>query len=134
MTISTSGSGKPRQGGTNGLLVAIAEDDRNLRESLGNIFEASGFGVRLFATANPLLNAPDFEDFDCIVADVGLPDIRGTELQVLVRSRRPELPVFLMTGRYELAERSAPGERFFLKPFNPVELLDAVHQALRSTS
>lgn len=107
MRASKSVPAQPGQGGKVSLLIAIAEDDRNLRESLGNLLEASGFTVRLFAAANPLLNAGDFDDFACIVADVGLPDISGIELQILVKSRRPGLPVFLMTGRYRSRNATA---------------------------
>jgi DNA-binding response OmpR family regulator len=51
-----------------------------------------------------------------------------------VNKARPELPVFLITGRHEFADQDqAPGasRRFFRKPFDAKALLAAVRDALR---
>jgi DNA-binding NtrC family response regulator len=58
----------------------------------------------------------------------------GFELRDLVKEARPDLPVFLITGRHEIADQSrARGiYGFFRKPFDADRLLAAVRDALRS--
>lgn len=48
-----------------------------------------------------------------------MPAMDGFELQRLVRERRPDRPVILITGSHEIAElpRATP-KRFFRKPFD----------------
>ena len=57
----------------------------------------------------------------------------GFELRDLVKKARPELPVFLITGRHEIADQArAQGiSGFFRKPFDGQALLAAVGDALR---
>ena len=59
-------------------------------------------------------------DLDVLITDIGMPGMDGFELRDLVRKARPELPVFLITGRHEIADQGrAQGiSGFFRKPFD----------------
>jgi DNA-binding NtrC family response regulator len=60
----------------------------------------------------------------------------GLELLRVVRSARPELPVFLITGYPEMLNRLPPVDprlyRVFKKPFDGQELLTAISDALNN--
>lgn len=113
-------------------VVAIVDDDPRLLESLEELFESADYVARSFSSARPFL-ATGLSDVDLLITDIGMPGIDGFELRDLVREQRPELPVFLITGRHEIADRGrAQGIcGFFRKPFDARALLAAVSDALR---
>ena len=67
------------------------------------------------------------------VTDIGMSGTDGFRLRDLVRKKRPELPVFLITGRRKLADhgRALGISGFFRRPFDAQVLLAAVGNALR---
>lgn len=116
-------------------LVAVVDDDPRLLESLENLLESANYAVRTFSSASALIEA-GLSDFDCLITDIGLPVMDGFALHDFVRKTRPELPVFLITGRHELDdERRANSKNasgFFRKPFDGLSLLTAVDDVLRT--
>jgi FixJ family two-component response regulator len=115
--------------------IAIVDDDPRLLESLENLFESVGLGARTFSSAKALIDA-GLSNIDCIVTDVGMPAVDGFELHDLVKKVRPDLPVFLVTGRDVAGDRQRAlisGIRgFFRKPFDGPSLLSAVESALNA--
>lgn len=61
-----------------------------------------------------------------------MPGLNGLELRDLVEKDRPDLPVILVTGRHETADRlrACGVGRLFCKPFDGSALLKAVGSAL----
>jgi FixJ family two-component response regulator len=118
--------------------IAVVDDDPRLLESLRELLESAGHSVRSFGSAQLLLaDEAVLAEAACLIADIGMPFIDGFELEKLVRQRRPELPVILITGRHEIADQQraiAQGSRFFRKPFDGQALLAAVDQALHCMS
>jgi FixJ family two-component response regulator len=113
-------------------MIAVVDDDPRLLESLEDLLESAGYLACCFSSAGALLTN-GLADVDAIITDIGLPGIDGFELRERVREVRPDLPVFLITGRHEIAdqERSRDAWGFFRKPFNGQDLLMAVENALR---
>jgi FixJ family two-component response regulator len=113
-------------------VVAIVDDDPRLLESLEDLLQSAGYAVRPFSSAGSLF-ASGLSGVDLIITDIGMPGVDGFELRDLVKKARPELPVFLITGRHELADQDrAQGiSGFFRKPFDGQALLAAIDNALR---
>jgi FixJ family two-component response regulator len=111
--------------------VAIVDDDSRLLESLEDLLESAGYDARAFSSAGALL-AGGLLDLDLLITDIGMPGTDGFELRDMVTKERPGLPVFLITGRHEIADQSrAKGiSGFFRKPFDARKLLAAVDEAL----
>ena len=80
-------------------VVAIVDDDPRLLESMGDLLESAGYVARSFSSAGSLL-VNGLSDLDLLITDIGMPGIDGFELRDLVLKSRPELPVFLITGRH----------------------------------
>jgi FixJ family two-component response regulator len=116
-----------------GPVVAIVDDDKRLLESLEDLLESAGYVTRTFSSAESLLLA-GLSDTDLLITDIGMPGTDGFELRDRVNKAHPALPVFLITGRHEIADQDrAQGiGRFFRKPFNAQALLAAVGDALRN--
>jgi FixJ family two-component response regulator len=112
--------------------VAVVDDDPRLLESLEDLLESAGYMVRPFSSARSLLIS-GLSDINLLITDIGMPGIDGFELRDMVKKARPELPVFLITGRHEMADqdRARGVNGFFRKPFDGQVLLAAVGNALR---
>ncbi|MBS7704987.1 response regulator [Chelatococcus asaccharovorans] len=112
-------------------VVAVVDDDPRLLESLEELLESASYAVRSFSSAAALIRA-GLAGLDLLITDVGMPGLDGFALRDLVNRERPELPVFLITGRHEIAEqiRARAVESFFCKPFDGQALLAAIARAL----
>ena len=117
-------------------IVAVIDDDYRVLESLEDLLESAGYGVRLFDSAQQFLDSA-IAEVDCVVSDIGMPGADGFALQAIIRNSRPTLPVILITGRDELAtaehEAARGGRLLFEKPFDTRELLAAIGSELRAS-
>lgn len=115
-------------------VVAVVDDDPRLLESLEELLESAGYAARTFSSAGSLL-ASGLSDLDVLITDIGMPGIDGFELRDLVNKARPELPMFLITGRHEIADQGrAQGiSGFFRKPFDAPALLTAIAETLHKS-
>lgn len=111
--------------------IAVVDDDIGMLESLEDLLESSGYETMAFSSAEALL-AAGLGSFDLVIADIGMPAMDGFELRDLALQERSELPVILVTGRHELAERGRKRgiDQVFRKPFDAGALLAAIGLAL----
>jgi two-component system response regulator FlrC len=110
--------------------ILLVEDDRALREALGDTLALGGHDYRAVECAEDALAALAAEPFGMVVSDVNMPGMDGHQLLGLVRSRHPQLPVLLMTA-YGAVDRAVEAMRqgaadYLVKPFEPRALLDLV--------
>jgi two-component system response regulator FlrC len=110
--------------------VLLVEDDRALREALGDTLELGGFEFEAVSCAEEALLAVAREPFGIVVSDVNMPGIDGHQLLARLRARQPQLPVLLMTA-HGAVERAVDAMRqgaadYLVKPFEPRALLDLV--------
>jgi len=116
-------------------VVAVVDDDHRTLESLADLLEAAGYDVRLYTSGKMLWTRGGLSDIDCLISDIGMPDMDGFELRRLALSERPELPVILITGRPELRAQDSSNierDRYFEKPFDGRQLLAAIRAVLGS--
>jgi FixJ family two-component response regulator len=114
-------------------MIAVVDDDPRVLESLENLFESAGHVVHTFSSAKALIEA-GLSNVDCVITDIGMPIMDGFELHDVVKKLRPDLPVFLITGRHEIGDQQRASAKdisgFFRKPFDGPALLAAVDNAL----
>src|SRR5262245_119497 len=115
--------------------VHIIDDDRLLRESLGDLLRSLNYHVNLYGSAVEFLNTelPDLPA--CLILDVRMPGTSGLELQQYLTRLNIRLPVILMTGFGDIP-MSVKGMKagavdFLTKPIRDQDLLDAVATAIR---
>lgn len=113
--------------------IAIVDDDARLLESLSDLLQSAGYEARAYSSAGMLL-AGGLMELDLLITDIGMPGTDGFELREMVTKERPDLPVFLITGRHEIADqdRAKVNSGFFRKPFDAQQLLAAVAKALHN--
>ncbi|MBO9653624.1 MAG: response regulator [Agrobacterium tumefaciens] len=112
-------------------VVAIVDDDARVLASLVELLESAGYATCSFLSGEALL-AFGLQGVDVLITDIGMPGADGFELRDLARQANPELPVFLITGRHEIADRPRPRGLggFLRKPFDGDTLLMAVRDVL----
>jgi FixJ family two-component response regulator len=115
-------------------VVAVVDDDPRLLESLEDLLESAGYAARSFASARSLL-IRGLSGLDVLITDIGMPGMDGFELCDLVKKVRPDLPMFLITGRREIADAdNAQGvSGCFRKPFDAQVVLEAIGNSLRKS-
>jgi len=112
--------------------VLLVEDDRVLRQALGDTLEIGGFDYRAVGSAEEALEAVLAEAFSLVVSDVNMPGMDGHQLLAQLRRQQPQLPVLLMTA-HAAVERAVEAMRqgaadYLVKPFEPKALLSLVER------
>jgi CheY-like chemotaxis protein len=110
--------------------VLLCDDEDLVRDALGELLQARGFRALLASGGAEALQLAARNDFDVLIADVGLADMSGMELARRVRESRPDCPVLFASGRRESLPAELADAAFILKPFGIEELCDAIESAL----
>jgi FixJ family two-component response regulator len=115
--------------------VHIVDDDKAVRESLGDLLQSMDYQVALYGSALDFLKVELPDAPACLVLDVRLPGTSGLELQEYLAGINFGLPVILMTAFGDIP-MSVRGMKlgavdFLTKPIRDQDLLDAVAVAIR---
>jgi two-component system response regulator FlrC len=117
------------------LPVLVVEDDKNLREALTDTLELAGYSAIAAADAEQALSWLEKGNPGLVLSDVQMPGMDGHALLRMLKTRRPDIPVILMTayGQIELAVQAIrDGAADYLpKPFEPDRLLATVARYFR---
>jgi FixJ family two-component response regulator len=115
-------------------MIAVVDDDEDIRKSLRRLLRSAGFDATTYASAEEYHLCMSESAAVCLIFDVRLPGQSGVELyQRLIREQHPRPTIFISAHDNDLASaRSAAADAvaFLRKPFDDVELLNAVHKAL----
>lgn len=102
-------------------VVALVEDDANVREMVRESLEELGLSVVTANDGDEGLSVVAGE-IDLLVTDIGLPGINGRQLADVAQRYHPDLPVLFMTGYAEGAatdpEFLSDGMELIVKPFS----------------
>ncbi len=92
--------------------VLVIEDDVTQLSAMANLIESGEVTVTAVSTGAQAMAALDDAKFDCVIVDLGLPDIDGLELiqQIKAHPTHVRVPVIVYTGR-ELTEQEDAGIR-----------------------
>jgi len=114
--------------------VFVVDDDVSVRQSLEALIQMAGWEARTFDSAEAFLAWPPAPAPNCLVLDVGLPDLNGLELQARIAGTRAEMPIIFITGYGDVPTtvRAMKGGavEFLTKPFGEEEMLGAIEAAL----
>jgi FixJ family two-component response regulator len=115
-------------------LVGIVDDDQSVRRGLRRLFKSAGYAAETFASAEDYLTREIFEGPICLVLDVRMPGLNGLGLQETIKSRGGCEQIVFITGHGDVptatrAMKSGAVD-FLTKPFDDVELIEAVKRAL----
>jgi two-component system response regulator FixJ len=112
----------------------VVEDDHIVRNSLAKFLNANGFRTRGFKDAEEFIeNLSWSPPINVIIIDVQLPGMSGMDLMAWLKKNRIGVPVFVMTGKGDIATAvaamKAGATEFIEKPVSPDQILSLI-QAL----
>jgi two-component system response regulator HydG len=115
------------------LSVLVVDDDRDLAESLADVFEARGHDVALAYSGESGLEIFREREFDIVFMDVKLPGMSGVETFFAFRQLKPDARVMMMTGYSveQLLQQAidAGALGVLRKPFAMTDVLEALERA-----
>src|ERR1700685_232075 len=79
--------------------LLIVDDDREMREALGNLFSGEGHSCELAANANDALDIADVQASEAYICDVLMEGMSGLELLDRLRRSHPALPFIVITAQ-----------------------------------
>jgi two-component system, OmpR family, KDP operon response regulator KdpE len=114
--------------------VLVVDDEPSILRVVAANLRARGYEALTAASGRAALAAIEGQQPDCVVLDLGLPDLGG--LEVLRRLRAwTATPVVILTAVHDQGERATAlelgADDYVTKPFTVAELLDRVRGALR---
>jgi two-component system response regulator MprA len=97
-----------------------------------------GFAVSVTETGAEAVAACDGELPDLVILDVMMPEVDGLAACRTLRHRFPDLPILMLTARWEVGDRvaglEAGADDYLIKPYAGVELIARVRALLRRSS
>lgn len=113
------------------ITILLVEDDASVRELLKVLLEVEGYAIVEARDGIEGLEKAGQVKPDLVILDLMMPEIDGERVLSRLRAEpaTQEMPVIVLSGRYEALERCRDligTENVFAKPFEPVKLLDRV--------
>jgi len=116
--------------------VYVVDDDDDVRRGIERLLRASGHACRVYDSAMAFL-ASELEPCEaaCLVLDIRMPEVSGTELQQRLLGTDHDVPIVFVTGDGDIPTcvktLKAGAVSFLTKPFDEANLLNAVGEALQ---
>jgi CheY-like chemotaxis protein len=124
-----------------GKRVLVAEDNRVMSDVIRFNLARTGADVQVASTGVRALEMLRTEHFDALLSDYQMPGLNGEELCRSVRqsSRNPQIPIVMISAKgYELNKQRLETDlgltRILNKPFSPRQVVQAVEDALATTT
>jgi FixJ family two-component response regulator len=118
-------------------VVAVVDDDPDVRVALMRLIEAAGYVAESFASGAELVDALGRKVCTpgCIVLDLQMPGLSGFDVQQQLAAAHPEVQVVVITGRDTRDARtraiSFGAKAYLSKPVDGDVLLEIIGEVLR---
>jgi YesN/AraC family two-component response regulator len=115
--------------------ILVMEDEKVVAKGLEMVLEEEGYDVDLAYTGAEALEQFSAKAIDLLIADLRLPDIDGMDVIKMVKARKPETEVVVITG-YSSVTSAVDAMKigvfdYLTKPFTESEIKVAVDGALK---
>jgi CheY-like chemotaxis protein len=119
--------------------ILLIDDDEAVRYAIRRVVEDEGFTVAVAENGQQGLDMLDSVSPALVITDLIMPEKEGLETIVELRKRQPGLPIIAISGGGRDAEpdflnfaRKLGANEVLAKPFEPEQLVDALHRHLRA--
>lgn len=114
--------------------ILIVDDDRDVRESMGEYLQGHGFEVALAESGEAMRRAFAAARPDVVLLDLKLPGEDGLSLARWLRAEH-DVPIIMVTAAGEVVDRvvglEIGADDYIAKPFDPRELRARLNSVLR---
>jgi two-component system phosphate regulon response regulator OmpR len=116
--------------------ILIVDDDRDIRESMGEYLQGHGYEVALAEGGEAMRKALEAALPDVVLLDLNMPGEDGLSLARWLRAHH-EVGIIMVTGAGEVVDRvvglEVGADDYLAKPFDPRELRARLKSVLRRT-
>lgn len=110
--------------------ILVVDDEPFVCDAVKMMLAFDGHTVEVAGSAKEALAKMDQAQFDVVITDFAMPEMKGTDLAVAIKKRNPKQPVILITAYAEMLQSTGnplTGVDFVVsKPF----LLENLREAL----
>ena len=118
--------------------ILIVEDDDNIRETIKNILEQTGYETDVAKTGQEAEEKTRTKFYNLALFDIKLPDIEGTKLLAKVHDTTPKMIKIMVTGYPSLENAmealNLGADAYVTKPVKPAKLLALIEEKLEQQS
>lgn len=115
--------------------ILIAEDDAALASFVKKGLEAEHYSIDIASDGEQARTMAAEFDFDLVTLDLNLPNLDGISILRYLRTRKPSMPILVLTGRTKVEDRvtclDLGADDFLAKPFSYSELSARIRALLR---
>ena len=115
--------------------ILIAEDDEALARFVRQGLEAERYSVDVFSDGEQARNAATEFEYDIVILDLNLPKLDGVSVLRHLRSKKPSVPVLVLTQRTRVEDRvqclDLGADDYLAKPFSFSELSARIRALVR---
>lgn len=115
-------------------LLAVVDDDPDVRVALSRLVASAGFAVETFASGVDFLQSIEDHEPDCVLLDVHMPDASGFEVQGTLAVAHAAVPIIIITGHDTPESRARAlglgAKGYLCKPVDDEALMSAIGAAI----
>ena len=119
--------------------ILIVDDERDIRELIGDILEDEGYTTRLAANSTEAMSEVNAEPPGLLILDIWLKDSKmdGIDILKTVKRDNPDIPIIIISGHSNIEIAVAAIKQgaydFIEKPFNIDQLLVVIRRAMETS-
>jgi len=115
--------------------IMIVDDEEDIRVSVGQIFEVSGYEVIKAVDGNDCLNKLERGIPDLVILDIMMPGMNGWDVAARIKENPKwnEIPIVFLTAKGDEMSIGMGGlasEEYVVKPFDIIKLKERVEEIL----
>lgn len=117
--------------------IMIVDDEEDIRGSVGQIFEISGYEVIKAEDGNDCLNKLERAIPDLVILDIMMPGMNGWDVAARIKenSKWSKIPIVFLTAKGDEMSIGMGGlasKEYIVKPFDIIKLKERVEEILNS--
>lgn len=118
--------------------VLVVDDEQSILTLLQYNLEQAGYEVITAVDGEEALHLAEKEEPDLMVLDLMLPKLDGVEVCKLIRQRKMDIPIIMLTAKDDELDKilglELGADDYMTKPFSPRELLARAKAILRRSN
>ena len=117
--------------------IMIVDDEEDIRVSVGQIFEVSGYEVTKAEDGNDCLNKLERAIPDLVILDIMMPGMNGWDVAARIKenSKWSKIPIVFLTAKGDemsIGMGRFASKEYIVKPFDIIKLKERVEEILNN--
>ncbi|DAB31956.1 MAG TPA: DNA-binding response regulator [Sulfurospirillum sp. UBA11407] len=117
--------------------ILVLEDNETLALGICHVLKTAGYAVDILSDGVEGKQVLEYEPYDLLVLDLGLPNLDGIDLLQSLRKEQSKIPVLIISARDKLDQKilgfESGADDYLCKPFALEEVVVRVNALLRRT-